>query len=156
MMLKTGQLEARVHKNIVRNRAEMFAYNMIAMARSVEAIKHACNINWDDFKSDDEKDLVREALRIQQVIKHKNWIEYFRTLRRPTTNYFIACLMLIVIDSMRLSAIENIYISYRMTGMPRTLVRAKLNLPTEEDANTLIEACGFYEDNETKPKVKRV
>ena len=145
-----------MHKNIVRNRAEMFAYNLIAMAASNEVITHIVQIKWEDFSGAEQNELVREALRIQQVVQHKNWVEYFRTLRRPTTNYFFACLMLSHISSMRLTAIYNLYVAHIFTGLPASLVMSKLNLPSEDDAEDLIAACGFYKTQSEKVKIKRI
>ena len=73
----------------------MFTYSLIAEAKSIESQTHIMNIKWDEYESDDEVKLVKEAIRIQQVIKNDNYVEFFRILRRPTTNYFFACVMLI-------------------------------------------------------------
>ena len=131
MMHKSGQMESQVHKNIVRNKVEMFSYNLIATALSIDSLKHICNIKWEDYTNDQEKEMVKEALRIQQVIKNRNFVEFFRTLRRPTTNYFFACVMLFYMDSMRLDAIKAFARSYVQTGMPFGLVKTKLNMTSE-------------------------
>ena len=118
-------------KNLLKNRAEMFSYNLIATASSLDSLKHVCNIDWDLYPSDEEKSLISEALRIHQVIRSGNFVEFFRTLRRPFTNYFFACVMLIQLDAMRRTAMESLVKSYFLTGMPYSLVKTKLNLPTE-------------------------
>ena len=101
------------------------------------------NIKWDEFDSDEELYLVKEAIRIQQVIKNGNYVEYFRILRRPTTNYFFACVMLIHIEYMRLVAVEELYKAFRVSGFPFSLIKSKLNLPSEEDAKSLTVAAGY-------------
>ena len=73
MMLKSGQLDHKVHTNVVRNRAEMFSYHLLATAVSVESIKHVCNVKWDDYEDNEARDLIKEAMRLHQVIRHKNW-----------------------------------------------------------------------------------
>ena len=143
MMYKSGQLEEKVYSNIIRNRAEMFAYNIIATASSIDCIKHITKINWEEFSTDEQKNMVHGALNIQLIIKNRNYVEFFRVLRRPTTNYFFACLMLIYIDEMRLHALESLSRGYQFTGFPYSLIKSKLNLPTEADAKSLIRACGF-------------
>ena len=80
------------------------------------------------------------------VIRNKNFVEFFRTLRRPTTNYFLACLMLIHIEQMRLDAMVQLVRGHVFT-LPEKLVRDKLNLPTLHDSQTLFTACGFYKED---------
>ena len=100
-------------------------------------------IKWDELESDEELCLVKEAIRIHNVIKIGNYVEYFRILRRPTTNYFFACAMLIHIEDMRLVAVEELYRAFRVLGFPFSLIKSKLNLPSEEDAQSLTIAAGY-------------
>lgn len=58
-------MEAKVYENIVRNRYEMFAYTLIAMARSPEVVSQVVSIKWEEMNGPEDQDLVREALRIQ-------------------------------------------------------------------------------------------
>ena len=153
MMVKAGQLDPSIHHNVVRNKTEMFSYSLIATAMSIDCLKHICNIDWTSYATAYEKKLVKEAIRIQQVIKNKNFMEYFRTLRRPTTNYFFASVMLIHMESMRLEAIQALYKSYYVIGFPLSLVKNKLNLPSETDAQDLITAAGYYTENK---RLKRI
>ena len=57
-------MEPQIHKNVVRNKVEMFAYNLIATASSIDSLKHICNIKWEDYANEQEKEMVKEALRI--------------------------------------------------------------------------------------------
>ena len=52
--------------------------------------------------------------------------------------------MLIHIEHMRLVAVEILLRPYQIFGFPMKLVKAKLNLPSEADAETLIKAAGFH------------
>ena len=64
MKLRAGQIEPEKVKNLLKNRAEMFSYNLIATASSMDSLKHICNIDWDLYPSDEEKSLIYEAIRI--------------------------------------------------------------------------------------------
>lgn len=150
-------MEAKVYENIVRNRYEMFAYTLIAMARSPEVVSQVVSIKWEEMNGPEDQDLVREALRIQQVISNRNWVEYFRTMRRPSTNYFIACLMLSHIGFMRQSAVQNLAVANNRMGFPLSLIQKKLNLPSVGDAKGLIEALGYYTlDHGNNKIIKRI
>ena len=54
--------------------------------------------------------------------------------------------MLIHIEHMRLVAIETLFHSYRVTGFPLSLIKAKLNLCDHKDAESLIKAAGYYSE----------
>lgn len=63
-MYKAGQLDPKIKANITRNRAEMFAYNMIATAMSpMDNLRRVCNLDLSEFNLE-EKELIVEALRI--------------------------------------------------------------------------------------------
>ena len=47
---------------------------------------------------------------------------------------------------MRRTAVESLVKSFFLTGIPYSLVKAKLNLPTEKDAQGLVEALGYYQE----------
>ena len=146
-------MDEKLYNNVIKNRAEMLSYNLIATASSMQCVGRICEIKWDEYRSEEDRALIREALHIQLIIKNMNYIEFFRILRRPTTNYFFACLMLLFINKMRQQAIEVLYNCYRFTGFPLSLVKAKLNLPSEDDADSLIRACGFIK---TEPGSKQL
>ena len=42
---RAGQIDPKIQSNIVRNKAEMFAYSLIAEAKSIESQSHIMNIN---------------------------------------------------------------------------------------------------------------
>ena len=44
---------------------------------------------------------------------------------------------------MRLSAIESLYRAYAPMGFPLRIIKSKLNLPSEEDAETMTIAAGY-------------
>ena len=107
MMEKTGQIDPAIVRNILRNRTEMFAYNLIATARSsIESAQQVLTIDWNEFETEEDKKFVKDALKIQMTIKNSQFVEFFRILRRPTTNYFFACLMLIHYNTMREEAVH--------------------------------------------------
>ena len=87
---------------------------------------------------------MKEAIRIQRIIQSKNFVQFFRILRSKETNYFFACIMLNYVEQMRLIGIETMFKSYRFKDFPLGLVKNKLNLSSEEDAESLISACGYY------------
>ena len=63
--------------------------------------------------------------------------------------------MLIHLERMRLDAISALYRGYVVTKIPTMMVKVKLNLSSEADAEELIRACGYYYDNASK-RYKRV
>ena len=60
---------------------------------------------------------------------------------------------------MRRTAVESLVKSYFLTGIPYSLVRAKLNLPSEADAMALVKALGYYSEVSQKTRmniIKRI
>ena len=68
-MEKSGQLDPKIKKNVMRNKNEMFAYQIIASAMSIESLKHIMSIKWADYTTNDEVSYMKEAIRIYQVIR---------------------------------------------------------------------------------------
>lgn len=58
--------------------------------------------------------------------------------------------MLIHIEKMRLDAINSLYRGFVVTKIPISMVKAKLNLSSEADAENLILASGIYFDDSSK------
>ena len=54
--------------------------------------------------------------------------------------------MLIHIERMRLRAIECLVRAYIITSLPFSLVKAKLNLPSEADAQEIVRAAGYHQE----------
>ena len=73
-----------------------------------------------------------------------NFFEFFKILRKDKTNYFFACLMINRMQEIRMTGMQRLL----MIGGPNKtnidLIRSQLNLPNQESAETLREACGFY------------
>ena len=69
MMEKSGQLDPKIKKNIDRNKNEMFAYQIIALAMSIESLKLVMSIKWTNYTTIDEVNYIKEAIRIYQVIR---------------------------------------------------------------------------------------
>ena len=105
-MHRRKELSDAAYDNIKLNEAEFFAYSLIATAGAIEGLKALINLDWGAKYNEEEKTLVKEALKIRQIIASENTFQFFKILRKGETNYFFACLMINRMQSMRKTAMS--------------------------------------------------
>ena len=107
---------------------------MIATAGAIEGLKSLINVDWSSQYNEQEKVLIKEALKIRQIIAAENTFAFFKILRKGETNYFFACLMLIKMQTMRMTGMSQLLKIGRPYVTDPGLIKSQLNLPSEEQA----------------------
>ena len=147
---KAGKLPDEAFANCMANQAEFVSYYLIATTGATDGLKDFLGHDWETNFSVEQQNLIKEALKIRQIMVYDNFCEFFRILRKAKTNYFFACLMINRMQEIRMTAMERLL---KMSGPLKTdieFIRSQLNLPNTRSAESFRDACGFYYEKDEK------
>ena len=95
IQLQHKQITQEQHDQVVLNRAEFTAYQLIATAHSIEGVQLYRSLARDSSFSESEWSQLKQALKVRNAIESSDTSVFFKQLRDPGLDYFFACLMII-------------------------------------------------------------
>lgn len=142
ILLHRGVMKQDVYDEIILNRAEFTAYQLIATSHGIDGVEHILSLKFDTAYVEKETRLIKEALKVRLAIESQDCSEFFKRLRSPQLNYLFACLMIYFLKPKYLSAVQTFKARFVQKEFPLQMLSQKLGISLQ-DSESLVSACGY-------------